>query len=227
MCKKFPDVEVLAVDLTPPRVDDDVAHTCPNLIVQECDIEKNWAFFPSEQFNFIHGRMLASGIHDWPALLTRCWNSLVPGGWVELLDLCHPFRAETEGFDDDGCCCSDFIKWGRVAERCWALNGLDYRATDKHVERLQELGFVDVEEEGLKWPLGTWPEGEREKRIGELTLRNFSTFLATAGVGIISQDPGISTEEARVLVDNAQRDLVDHGDAKRFYLSMYELSHRF
>lgn len=100
------------------------------------------------------------------------------------------------------------------------MNGLDYRTTTKHVERLRGLGFVEVREEERKWPLGTWAESEHERRIGELTLRNFSTFLAMAGEGIVRQDPAIGGEEARDLVADAQRDLMENYHVKRFYLTM-------
>ena len=202
---------MLAIDLTLPQIS-----TGPNLTVQECDVEKSWHF--QTRFGFIHGRMLTSGIHDWPSLFARCWDYLIPGGWLELLDLSHPFHAEVETADNES---SDFIRWGKVAERCWSLNGLDYRATNKHVGRLRACGFVNVSEEEMKWPLGEWSESEREKQIGKLTLSNFRTFLATAGVRIISQDARISTEDAEALVNNAQRDLIDHCDTKHFYLSMY------
>ncbi len=161
--------------------------------------------------------MLTSGIHDWPALLSRCWDHLEPGGWLELLDVCHPFRAEDPASDNAS---SGFIRWGQVAERCWAMKGLDYRTTSKHVQRLRGLGFEDVREEERKWPLGTWSESEHERRIGALTLTNFGTFLAMAGEGIVRQDPGIGAREARDLVTGAQRDLMENCHAKRFYLTM-------
>lgn len=210
IAKERPTTHVIATDLTPPNI------TPPsNVTILKTDAEKEWDF--EQKFGFIHGRMLTSGIHNWPKFLSRCWDHLEPGGWVELLDVCHPFRAEDPAADDSS---SDFIKWGHVAEACWAMNGLDYRATTKHVERLRGLGFVDVSEEERAWPLGAWPESEHERRIGELTLRNFSTFLARAGVAIISRDPGISAAEAQDLVAAAQGDLIENCCNKRFYLTV-------
>ena len=210
MAKERPTTHITATDLTPPEI------TPPsNVTILKTDAEKEWDF--KQNFGFIHGRMLTSGIHNWPALLSRCWDHLEPGGWLELLDVCHPFRAEDPAADD---CSSEFIKWGHLAEKCWAMNGLDYRTTTKHVERLRNLGFVDVHEEERTWPLGTWSESEHDRRIGELTLLNFSTFLARAGVVIISQGPGIMAQEAKDLVAGAQRDLKENCCTKRFYLTV-------
>ena len=210
IAKQNPDARVIATDLTPPNISPP-----PNLTIMYADMEKKWNF--QNKFGFIHGRMLTSGIHNWPIFLANCWDHLAPGGWLELLDICHPFRAEVSSADNES---SSFIKWGHIAEKCWAMNGLDYRATEKHTGRLRKLGFVDIHVEDLRWPLGEWPGSEVEQQIGRLTLSNFNTFLATAGVGIISQDPGISAQEARDLGSDAQQDLVNHCDIKHFYLTM-------
>ena len=161
--------------------------------------------------------MLASGIHDWPKLLHQCWEFLEPGGWLELLDVSHPFRAGDPAADNET---SPFVKWGLVAGECWAMNGLDYQATTKHVERLRDIGFTDVHEEERSWPLGEWPDTKHEQQIGALVLKNFSSFLAMAGVQIVSQHPNINAQEAKAMVDDAQRDLVENCCTKRFYLTM-------
>ena len=210
MAQERPSSQIVAVDLTPPDIT-----TSPNITVLKLDAEKEWGF--ERKFGYIHGRMLTSGIHDWPTLLSRCWDNLKAGGWVELQDVCHPFRAEDPIADNDS---SKFIKWGQIAERCWAINGLDYRTTTKHVRRLRGLGFVDIHEEEWKWPLGEWSKIEQERRIGALTLNNFTTFLSTAGIDIIAQDPRIDAKTAREIVADAQRDLTENCCTKRYYLNM-------
>ena len=210
IARERPTTHIIATDLTPPTIT-----TPSNVTILKADSEQQWRF--DRKFEFIHGRMITSGIHDWPALLSRCWGHLTPGGWLELLDICHPFRAEDLTTDGNS---SGFLKWGQTAERCWAMNGLDYRATAKHVERLRELGFVDVHEKELKWPLGVWSHSEQERQIGALTLENFRTFLATAGIDIITQDPGISAQEAKRLVADAENDLQENCSTRRFYLNM-------
>ena len=210
MAQERPRSQIVAIDLTPPKIT-----TPSNLIILKLDAEKEWGF--EQKFGYIHSRMLTSGIHEWPKLLSRCWDNLIPGGWLELLDICHPFRAE-DPIADNGS--SKFIEWGHIAERCWAINGLDYRTTTKHVQRLRGLGFVDVHEEEWKWPLGEWSQTEQDRRIGALTLDNFTTFLAMAGSDIIAQDPCINAEMAREIVADAQKDLAENCCTKRFYLNM-------
>ncbi|KAL8676290.1 MAG: hypothetical protein Q9224_007300, partial [Gallowayella concinna] len=211
----FPAKCIIATDLTPPSIP-----TPPNVTFMKMNAEDDWFF--GQPFSFIHGRMLASGIHNWPRFLEQCFTNLELGGWLELLDLCHPFQAENpiHASQMDGSTPSEFLRWGMIAERCWALNGLDYRATAKHMTRLRELGFVDIHEAVLKWPLGPWPENETEKKIGELTLRNFTTFLTMAGSAIIKQDPSLTEQEAHRLVTAALKDLTENHIEKKFYLTM-------
>ncbi|KAI4157804.1 MAG: hypothetical protein LQ342_007999 [Letrouitia transgressa] len=212
MAASYPLAHITAIDLTPP------ARESPhNVTFLKADAEQDWTF-AQQPFSFIHGRMLTSGIHDWPALLSRCWNHLRPGGWLELLDICHPFRAEESAADNSS---SSLIRWGFQAEKCWAMNGLNYRASMEHLERLRELGFVEVEERTLKWPLGEWADTERERKVGSLMLRNFCSFLDMAGEAILRQDHTTSEDEAQRLVRDAKRDLTANWRTKRFYLNMY------
>lgn len=214
MAKEVFPYQVFATDLTPPEV------ACPtNLTLLKSNAEETWTF--DTRFGFIHGRMLTSGIHNWPRLLEQCFENLEPGGWLELLDICHPFGMESPtGKINTSSSVSDFVRYGQVAERCWALNGLDYRATGKHVIRMQELGFLDIQETEIRWPLGTWPEDEARKHIGNLVLSNFTNFLKLAGASILQRDPTITECEARHLVEAALKDLTENCLTRKFYLTM-------
>ena len=212
MARKFPYKDVIAFDLTPPGTS-----RLSNLSFVKANAEETWRF--EKRFGFIHGRMLTSGIHDWPKLLHQCFENLKPGGTLELLDICHPFNTMSNINEES----SEFLRWGRVAERCWFHNGLDYRATNKHTTRLEALGFVDVQETEYKWPLGPWADGDIDKQIGILTLRNTVTFLRLAGKDIITKDSILSDQEAQNLVNAALEDLTEDGLTKKFYLTMYHL----
>ena len=95
------------------------------------------------------------------------------------------------------------------------MNGLDNRATTKHA---RDLGFVNVSEVERRWTLSPWPEDEHERRIEELTLRDFSAFLAKAGVAIMSRHPLPSAREAQDPAAAAQSDLMENYGSEKFYL---------
>lgn len=125
-----------------------------------------------------------------------------------------------------------------MAEEAWRARGLDYRACAKHGGRLAELGFVEVKERKLRWPLGGWaalaetgleaePETEtaedaeeRVREIGELMLQNFVKFLETAGSQILAQHPSLDSSEAEKLGQEALKDLRENCCRKRFWLDV-------
>ncbi|MCJ1360080.1 MAG: hypothetical protein MMC33_010083 [Icmadophila ericetorum] len=199
MAKLRPSTQILATDLTPPAI-----IPSPNVKFVTSDANQPWPF---GKFDFIHGRMLASGIHNWPRFLSQCWQHLEPGGYLELLDIYHPFCADDPAANSHS---SAFIRFGHAAEKSWALSGLDYRACTKHTERLKMLGFVDVKEMQVKWALGEWPTADRERQMGKLTLENFARFLDTAGVHILTHNGVMSEWEARRLVAEVLKDIEDN-----------------
>lgn len=213
MARAWPSATVVAADLTPPQN----APGTSNLRFQKLDLEKEWDLEPFK-FDFIHGRMLASGIHDWPGLLAKASRHLYPGGRLELLDICHPFRAAIPRFDSADA--SPFIRFGHLAERTWASNGLDYYATTKHVQRLTDLGFVDINEHATRWPIGEWAVTPREQSIGKLTLQNFMRFLDLAGEALLTHGNSMSKAKAQELLKKARDDLVNHCVEKQLYLTM-------
>ncbi|KAH7305264.1 S-adenosyl-L-methionine-dependent methyltransferase [Stachybotrys elegans] len=213
MARAWPNTQIIATDLVLPQS----MSTLPNLTFQKHDADSPWPF-EEGCFDFIHGRMLASGIHDWPGLLEKTYRFLVPGGLLELLDVSHPFRAKLQSADNAET--SPFIRFGHLAQRSWENNGLDYYATAKHSERMKQLGFVGITKRTFQWPLGDWPESQQDKKIGKLTLENFSSFIATAGVAILTRDGFMDEDEAKAAVSAAEQDLQHNHNQKGFYLTM-------
>ena len=210
MAKNHPSAHVCGMDITLPVISGQ-----PNLTLVDSDADKAWPF--KNQFMFIHGRMLTSGVHNWPGFLSEAWRCLRPGGQLELLDVTHPYRADDPSCDNES---SAFIRWGHAAEKSWIGNGLDYRSAAKHEHRLQQLGFRNIRQTTRKWPLGEWSDNVRDQQIGRLTLQNFEAFLKTAGNKILTGHPDINEEDAAKLSEQALEDLGHNCASKRLYLSM-------
>jgi SAM-dependent methyltransferase len=178
---RYPHLRILGVDITPPVLPDDTQTS--NVTFLKADVEQDWYFAANTKFRYIHGRMLQSGIHDWPVLLQKCWKHLATDGWLELIDVEHPFRCDS--LPSDARAMPPFVRFGYAAEEAWNSNGLDYRATLKHEERFKALGFQSVSGRTLRWPLGSWEQAENEKgSAGNMILVNFSKFIAAAGTAM-------------------------------------------
>ncbi|KAL8729122.1 MAG: hypothetical protein Q9166_004953 [cf. Caloplaca sp. 2 TL-2023] len=196
------------MDLTPTTITGP-----PNVAFMEADIEHAWDM---GSFDFIHGRMLMSAVRDWPALLQRCWDHLEPGGWLELLEVCHPYLAEDPQASSSS---SAFLRFGETSARAWEITGRDFYAGTKQAQRLRDLGFQDVSERSFRWPVGRWGSTDRERRIGELNLDNFSNHISSA-IELLSYNPGMSEQEGRQLIEDTLEDVTENYAARRFYFDV-------
>ncbi|KAG8163150.1 hypothetical protein KVR01_007628 [Diaporthe batatas] len=212
MAKKWPDAKVVATDLTlPPQTDD----APPNLsFIRHNANDPEWPF---EKFHFIHGRMLDAGIRDWPAFRATCFRHLLPGGHLELAHVTHPMHSELPEFDSPGA--SPFLRLMHQVTLASKKGGIDYDVSSKHLRGLADVGFEDIEETAIVWPIGTWPQQENEREIGMLGLKNTLGIVDLAAKSILTHQNFMGKEEADDLVQAGRDDLLQT-DKKHFYLTM-------
>ncbi|KAF5569306.1 methyltransferase [Fusarium phyllophilum] len=78
---EHPEAQVNGVDLSPIQPD----FVPPNVNFVIDDIEDEWTY--SQPFDYIHSRVMTSCIADWGDYLTKCFNNLVPGGYLEIQEV--------------------------------------------------------------------------------------------------------------------------------------------
>ena len=76
--KEHPDTHVIGVDLSPIQPEQ-APENCDFYVA---DVEKDWTFAPAS-LDYVHSRMIISGIKNWPQLISRAMAGLRPNGWVE------------------------------------------------------------------------------------------------------------------------------------------------
>lgn len=209
MAKDHSASQIVAADMHPPSLP-----LPPNVSIVDFNAEEDWPF--QQNFNFVHIRMLLSSIRDWASLLRRSWEHLEPGGWLEILDFYSPFRADIPSADNPEF--SPFIKWGYIADEAWVNNGTDLNAIEKHVPRLQALGFDNIQVEEFRWPLGEWSESERERKIGSMTLENMLAFFRTAAPNILKMHPHLDKQGANLVSADAEKDLIVNCNTSHYFL---------
>lgn len=137
---KFPSARVIATDLSPIQPE----YVPLNLEFQVDDCESEWTF--GQKFDFVHMRILSGSIADWPKLMRSAYESLKPGGYLEVVDW------ETETKTDDGSLPSDsnLQKWQDDVNKAASQFGRDMRTALKLKGWVTDAGFVDVQEEVSK-----------------------------------------------------------------------------
>jgi SAM-dependent methyltransferase len=197
--QEHPASVVTGLDLSPIQ---------PPMVPPNCSFivdnaEMDWIY--SQPFDFIHARMLTFGIRDWPRLFRQSWDHLKPGGWVELQELRMPCRC------DDGTAPreSPLINWSHIIVDSLATTGIDPVASDKFEQQLAEQGFVNIKAETIKWAIGSWPKGKREKEIGRWTAVNTLSGIQGISLAVLTRQLRWSPEAVELLLMDVRKQIMD------------------
>ncbi len=157
MADKYPSAEVVGTDLSPVQSD----WVPPNLTFEIDDAEQPWLHKPNS-YDLINIRFMFLAIKDFPKLIRSAYETLKPGGWIELSELdVHPVSYDSEYPNP-----SQILLWIAYLRQASTAMGFDMVIARKFKSMVIEAGFEDVTEEILEVPWGTWPKDQRLKEIG-------------------------------------------------------------
>ena len=189
--RKYPNCHVTATDLSTIQPKD-VAHNVE--FVRE-DAEDYWTI-PSN-FDYIHSRLFCSFINDYRAVLEKAYSHLQPGGWIELHEF--PLWAETFFGGHDNSANEEISK---SIVQILQAGGKDPFVYQKIPLLLQQVGFVDIEENVQPIPIGDWPEDPKYKLAGGWNAMNALHGLDSTVKMLVAT--GRSEEQAQLLIQRAQ-----------------------
>lgn len=141
--KLHPESTVVGTDLSLIQPTDNVP---PNVSFVKEDSERDEWVFP-EPFDFVYLRFVLSCFDDHRVVMRKAFESLNPGGWIELLDptfelLCTDGTTEGTGIK----------RWSDLILQSGPVVGRDFLVAKNYKQWLLDLGFVDVVEEVLPVP---------------------------------------------------------------------------
>jgi hypothetical protein len=85
----------------------------------------------------------------------------------------------------------------------------ELKAASKLTGWLRDAGFVNINEHKTKWPVGSWPKGKREKRIGGLFLRDMHSALKASSLALYTRVLGWSEEKLDEFLEEVRKDMED------------------
>jgi len=198
---EFPDAEVTGTDLSPIQP----AYVPPNVRFEVDDCELDWEY-GEDVFDLIHVRCLAASIGDWGHLFKQAYNALKPGGYVQFAD----YGGEIFCDDDSMPSNSSFRQWFSLINEGSERAGRPLTAWKSVKGHLEKLGYVDIEENIFKWPVGMWPRSRKLKEIGKWTLPGVIDSLSGFSMALLTRHLGWKKEEVDILVAKARQELLSN-----------------
>ncbi|KAK0654916.1 S-adenosyl-L-methionine-dependent methyltransferase [Cercophora newfieldiana] len=201
-----PECHVTGVDLSPIQP----VFNPPNVTFIVDDLDDTWTFGPP--FDFIFSRFMTGSITDWPAFFTKAYDSLTPGGTIEVQDTIWHLRTDDSTIPPS----SPLLKWTNLLREGMAVNGRPIDSAIHYKSQLAAAGFVDIEQHIYKWPTNGWAKDRRHKYIGKWNNENVSGGLAAFSLALFTRSKeemglGWKIEDVEALLDAARRDLRDGG----------------
>jgi SAM-dependent methyltransferase len=190
-----PQASVIGTDLSPIQP----IFVPPNVRFQLSDMEEPWNF--REKFDFIHVRMGFTWIKK---VIQSAFESLNPGGYLELQDAVLPFRS-----DDSTLSGTALEYWNNLVISKAKELGKDWTCASQHVENMRKIGFIDVEKTDRKWPINGWPPEKELKEVGICCLQILLDGIEAFSMEVLVESGMMSEEEVQVLLTGVRKDLKD------------------
>ncbi|KAK2747892.1 hypothetical protein FQN55_004769 [Onygenales sp. PD_40] len=195
----YPSAQVIGTDLSPIQpggIPDNV-----EFIVD--DALQEWTF-PKSSFDFIHIRCLGGSIPDWPRLLTQCYETIKPGGQIEVSESRTQLCCDDDSFPEDSLC----KKWMKEHQRLAAKCGFHFDVFPNFRGWVQDAGFTEIDTAEKIVPAGTWPRDRNLKRRGAFFMAQLLDFaLDSYSVALFTRGGGWQDEDIRNLLGGVKDEL--------------------
>lgn len=138
-----------------------------------------------------------------PSFLTwLVFRKMLPGGYLEFQDY------GGEGFLSDGTKLEGIVPGHPFSDFLFHINSASERAgrpiavARGMAERMRKVGFVDVQERTVIWPLGTWPKRKELKEIGRWGRLGMMESAYVFALHLLSRE-GWTKERIQAMVEPA------------------------
>jgi SAM-dependent methyltransferase len=142
MAEAYPTTEIIGTDLSPIQPN----WAPPNVRFFIDDAESEWAFGPTEKFDYVHARSMGGGIGDWSRFLKQGWQSLKPGGWFEVQEFDCQVRSD-DGTHEEA---RNFNYWMTLLVQASIKHGRPVNVAKSVRQWMIDAGFNNVTDDIYK-----------------------------------------------------------------------------
>ncbi|KAM5359062.1 hypothetical protein ACJA88_015229 [Fusarium oxysporum] len=211
---EHPEAEILGVDLSPIQpsmyallwnTDSLITERHKSRVVPNCrfeidDLEDNWTF--KHQFDFIFIRSMIASFKSWPDILSKAFENLEPGGYIEVQDNVYPLAS-----DDGTIHNTDILTWSELMVKAANKIGRSITVASEFKSMLEDAGFIDIVEIKKRIPMNRWPKRSRYKELGTWSCYMLQSSLEGISMGLLTR-LGLTVDEVHVLLAKVRRDLL-------------------
>ncbi|KAG5921588.1 hypothetical protein E4U53_003772 [Claviceps sorghi] len=201
---RYPSAHVCGIDLTPIQPEWVPANV--SFLVDDCQLD--WI---ERDVDLAHFRFMVIILKDISSVLRHAFESLRPGGWIELQEL--------QGIplcDDGTMAADDPVKClYEAAGRAYEKFGMSTTLPAELEPLLREAGFENIHCQIMKVPVGPWAKDRTMRVVGLYQKMAVLDFLPTLS-GRPFKALGMSDAEAEVAVAMARKAL-ENANSHRYF----------
>ncbi|KAH7176332.1 S-adenosyl-L-methionine-dependent methyltransferase [Dactylonectria macrodidyma] len=194
---EYPSAEVIGTDLSPIQPE----WVPPNCAFEVADFESDWPY--RKPFDLIHARELEGCIGDEDRLFSQALEHLAPGGYIELQAAYTRFLSD----DDTAKDATDAQFWLKTLCDGLAQFGKPLDCVIDWKQKLEAAGFVDVQQEIHKVPIGAWPKDPKLKEVGMCQEIQQIKAVDSYTPAVFARILNWSDDELQVFIDEVRADL--------------------
>ncbi|RBQ73228.1 hypothetical protein FVER14953_07211 [Fusarium verticillioides] len=148
---------------------------------------------------------MTSCIADWGDYLKKCFDNLVPGGYLEVQEVDVNMKS------DDGSLRPDNIMLKSLAllNEASVMFGRPYLDILSLVDIMKNIGFEDVVVEKFKWPINPWPRDKKAKLLGSWCYTNMACGLEAFTMAPLTRAHGWTPEEVNLWLVHQRKAMAD------------------
>ncbi|CZR66314.1 related to TAM domain methyltransferase [Phialocephala subalpina] len=154
---RYPSAEVRGIDLSPIQP----LWTPPNCRFEVDDYNiPDWGV--ESRYDLIHSRELLGSIPNWLSFLSKAFQALKPGGWIDCAEPdIHVTSDHVQLPDDD-----PNQQWVKLFREVSVRSGMTFEPATQLKGWLEDVGFVNVTEKIYRVPVGIWPQDPKQRTLG-------------------------------------------------------------
>ncbi|KAF5858708.1 hypothetical protein ETB97_003876 [Aspergillus alliaceus] len=159
-------------------------------------------FMPSKKFDYVHKPNIADSVSNWDRLFQQAFRNTRPGGYLELEEFPVWFHTQDGELSDD----SYTRQWNRHLVDGMITFGKSIRTVEQQAEKMKAAGFVDVHEDVLKVPVGSWQKSPSLTELGQWMQMQTIDAIEPLSLAIFTRVLGWTEEDSCLLFAEARKE---------------------